>query len=195
MAWTTPRTWVTDELVTASLLNVHIRDNMTFLYNKTDENAIPSGALMPYAGSSAPNGWLLCDGSAVSRTTYAALFSAIGTSFGNGDGSTTFNVPDMRGRVPAGIDNMGGSSANRVTDSAADSVGGDFGSETHTLTESEIPEHNHSIDRRSGGGSGTSKADGGPGAYHSSLHSDDFGGDGAHNNVQPTLFVLYIIKT
>lgn len=57
---------------------------------------VPSGALMPYAGSTAPTGYLLCDGSAISRTTYASLFTAIGTSFGAGDGSTTFNLPDTR---------------------------------------------------------------------------------------------------
>jgi hypothetical protein len=60
------------------------------------------GMVAAYAGSSAPSGWLLCDGTAVSRTTYSALFAAIGTSYGAGDGSTTFNLPDLRGRVPVG---------------------------------------------------------------------------------------------
>jgi microcystin-dependent protein len=63
---------------------------------------VPSGALTPFAGSTAPSGWLLCQGQAVSRATYANLFSAISTTYGTGDGSTTFNVPDMRGNVPAG---------------------------------------------------------------------------------------------
>lgn len=62
----------------------------------------PSGSLVAYAGASAPSGWLLADGSAVSRTTYASLYTAIGTAWGVGDGSTTFNLPDMRGRVPVG---------------------------------------------------------------------------------------------
>lgn len=62
----------------------------------------PPGMLAPYAGSSAPSGWLLCDGSAVSRTTYADLFSAISTTYGSGNGTTTFNVPDLRGRNPYG---------------------------------------------------------------------------------------------
>lgn len=75
---------------------------------------IPSGVLVPYAGATAPSGWLLCFGQAVSRTTYAALFAAIGTSWGVGDGSTTFNLPDMRGRVAAGQDNMGGTAAGRL---------------------------------------------------------------------------------
>lgn len=62
----------------------------------------PAGATIPYAGSAAPSGWLLCDGSAVSRTTYATLFTAIGTNYGVGNGTTTFNIPDVQGRVPVG---------------------------------------------------------------------------------------------
>ncbi|HWP27634.1 MAG TPA: phage tail protein [Xanthobacteraceae bacterium] len=76
---------------------------------------IPPGVVMPYAGTSEPSGWLFCYGQAVSRTTYAALFSAIGTTYGAGDGSTTFNLPDLRGRTVAGKDNMGGTSADRLT--------------------------------------------------------------------------------
>jgi len=63
---------------------------------------VPTGSLFPYAGASSPTGYLLCDGSAVSRTTYSALFTAIGTAYGTGDGTTTFNLPDLRGRVPTG---------------------------------------------------------------------------------------------
>lgn len=74
----------------------------------------PTGVILPFAGSAAPAGWLLCAGQAVSRTTYAALFTAIGTSYGTGDGSTTFNLPDMRGRMPGGKDDMGGTAANRM---------------------------------------------------------------------------------
>lgn len=65
--------------------------------------AFPTGIVMPYAGSITPSGWLACDGSAVNRTTYAALFTALGTTFGVGNGSTTFNLPDMRGRSPVGV--------------------------------------------------------------------------------------------
>lgn len=64
---------------------------------------VPAGTISAYGGASAPSGWLLCDGSAVSRTTYADLFTALGTTFGTGDGSTTFNVPDLRGRFPLGV--------------------------------------------------------------------------------------------
>jgi len=75
----------------------------------------PPGIVLPYAGSSAPDFFLLCAGQAVSRTTYATLFAVIGTAFGAGDGFTTFSVPDLRGRVAAGKDDMGGSAASRLT--------------------------------------------------------------------------------
>lgn len=84
------------------------------LSSTVQQALIPSGTVLPYGGSSAPSGYLLCYGQAVSRTTYSDLFAAIGTSFGTGDGSTTFNLPDLRGRVPIGKANMGGTSASRI---------------------------------------------------------------------------------
>ena len=77
-------------------------------------SAIPPGTLLPYAGGSVPSGYLLSFGQAVSRTTYAAIFSAIGTAWGVGDGSTTFNLPDGRGRAMSGKDDMGGTAAGRL---------------------------------------------------------------------------------
>jgi microcystin-dependent protein len=83
---------------------------------------VPIGGLIPYVGASAPNSsFVLPFGQAISRTTYAALFSLVSTTFGSGDGSTTFNVPDLRGRAVFGLDNMGGSAASRIT-----SAGGNF---------------------------------------------------------------------
>jgi microcystin-dependent protein len=77
---------------------------------------IPLGGMMPYIGASAPNSaFVLPFGQAISRTTYATLFSLVGTTFGSGDGSTTFNIPDLRGRSIFGLDNMGGSAASRIT--------------------------------------------------------------------------------
>jgi len=104
----------------------------------------PVGAVIGFAGSSAPSGWLLCYGQAVSRTTYAALFAVIGTTYGPGDGSTTFNIPDLRGRTVAGIDNMGGVSADRLAPGGAlaavrHSLGGAGGECAHTLTLAELP--------------------------------------------------------
>lgn len=85
-----------------------------------------------FAGSVAPEGWLLCDGSAVSRETYASLYSVIGDSYGSGDGSTTFNLPDLTGRVI-----IGSSSSHPVASSG--------GEESHVLLASEIPAHVHSV--------------------------------------------------
>lgn len=77
---------------------------------------MPTGVILPFAGNTAPSGWLACDGSAVSRTTYASLFTTIGTTYGTGDGSTTFNLPDFRGRFPRFNDAMfGGTAASRDT--------------------------------------------------------------------------------
>ena len=108
---------------------------------------VPAGTVVPYAGSSAPSNWLLCYGQAVSRTTYASLFAVVSTTFGIGDGTTTFNVPDLRGRVVAGLDNMGGSAANILT--GATTLGAVSGDEdaaliahTHNVTTSN---HTHTV--------------------------------------------------
>lgn len=114
-----------------------------------DNARLPVGMVTPFAGNNVPPGWLLCYGQAVNRTTYAALFAVLGTTHGSGDGSTTFNLPDMRGRSVFGKDNMGGSAANRVTTSASGvagiSLGTAGGSETVSLTASQMPLHNHTV--------------------------------------------------
>ena len=92
----------------------------------------PAGIVMPFAGSTAPQGYLLCDGSAVSRTDYADLFAAIGTTYGAGDESTTFNLPDLSGRVVLGV-------------SQSHALGTTGGEATHTLTEQELPAHTHVV--------------------------------------------------
>lgn len=106
-------------------------------------NLLPVGSYFPYAGTAAPDGYLLCYGQAIDRDDYAALFSAIGTTYGAGDGSTTFNLPDLRGRVVAGQDDMGGSSANRLTNAdngvEGDTLGAVGGIETKTLATANLP--------------------------------------------------------
>lgn len=161
--------------------------------NVTD--IMPVGVILPYGGSSAPTGFLLCDGDAVSRTTYSALFAAIGTSFGVGNGSTTFNLPDMRGRVPLGLDNLGGVSANTVTNAAADSIGGTEGAEDHTLIVAELASHTHSYTiatnrNNTGSSSGTTDY----WVNDTSALTGSNGSNTAHNNMQPYLTTNYIIR-
>lgn len=106
--------------------------------------AAPIGTISSYGGTTAPSKWTLCYGQAISRTTYSALFAKIGTTYGAGNGSTTFNLPDCRGRVSAGKDNMGGTSANRLTNQTGglngDILGASGGQEAVTLTAAQIPQ-------------------------------------------------------
>jgi microcystin-dependent protein len=164
---------------------------------------VPTGSIVSYAGSSAPTGWLLCDGSTVSRTTYAALFVVTSTTYGVGDGSTTFALPDLRGRAPFGADAMnnsvgsGGGAASRLT--GATLVGETSGAETHTLTEGELASHLHSQSQgynflADGGGTATGGGGGIWGASGGSAVTST-GGGRPHHNMPPYIVLNYIIKT
>ena len=137
--------------ITATAAELNYVDGVTSAIQTQIDNivTVPAGVVAPYAGTSAPSGYLLCYGQAVSRTTYSDLFSAIGTTYGTGDGSSTFNLPDLRGRAIAGQDDMGGSSANRLTGQTGgvngDTLGGTGGGETHTLTTAQLASHTHSV--------------------------------------------------
>ena len=93
---------------------------------------MPSGTIVQTARATAPDSWLICDGSAVSRTTYSVLYAAIGTQYGSGDGSTTFNIPNLQGKVPVGKDS-----------GTFNALGATGGAETVTLTAAQIPAHSH----------------------------------------------------
>ena len=93
------------------------------------------GMVFPYAGETSPKGFLICDGREISRKEYADLFNIIGTNYGGGDGSTTFNIPNIKGKVPVGLDD------NDVDFKTLGKTGGE---KAHTLTLDEIPAHNHS---------------------------------------------------
>lgn len=153
----------------------------------------PVGSAIQFFGSSAPEGWMLCDGAAISRTTYAALFAVIGTTYGAGDGSSTFNLPDMRGRAGVGA-GTGSGLTNRA-------LGSNFGAETHQLTSSEMPVHSHNRNvsgfeeqtLRTGTG-GIRAFAGGSQQVVTATVTASAGGDAAHNNMQPSLAVNFIIK-
>ncbi len=179
--------------------NLKVQGDIIFSDASTMASAssgIPAGILAPFAGSTAPDGWLLCDGSAVSRTTYSSLFAVIAATYGAGDGSTTFTLPDLRGRMAVGLDNMGGTSADRVTNVQADAMGGADGEETHTLTIDEMPNHNHNIN-------GRRNMSGNPHlitmqAASNSTNQDQStgytGSDQPHNNMPPYMALNYLIK-
>ena len=153
----------------------------------------PAGTITQYAGATAPSSWLLCQGQAISRATYANLFAVTGTAYGAGDGSTTFNVPNLSGRVPVGL---------QTSDTDFNTLGKTGGEKTHTLTLSQIPAHQHSLDQ-DGGNVGF--AEGSTNLRYSvgytntrasaSIATGDAGGGNAHNNLQPYLVLNYIIKT
>lgn len=170
--------------------------------------ATPIGLMILYAGPAAPDGWLQCDGSAVSRSAYADLFAAITTTYGIGDGINTFNLPDTRDRVIV---------CKGTTHSVLGATGGE---ETHVLTAAEMPNHTHTTTLNNAGGhshtysriaatgppyglnlAGVSKNTGSTGSTTSAVgdHSHTVslasaGGGLAHNNMQPYLTLLQIIR-
>lgn len=188
------------------------------------QNGTPVGAVIDYAGPNAPATWMFAYGQAISRTTYSALFAAIGTTYGGGDGTTTFNLPDLRGRVIAGKDNMGGATTGRLDILAVQQniLGGSGGSDRHVLTEAQMPPHTHEGETSDAGdhyhdnitarvntpgtGNGLVNSNGayGPqtmigttgsaGRHRHAVYTNSKGGGQPHNNVQPTMIMNKIIK-
>ena len=182
----------------------------------TADMVIPAGMIMPTAGSVEPSGWLYCYGQNLSRTTYARLFTAVGTTYGVGDGSTTFGMPDLRGRTIAGKDNMGGTTASRLTAAGSGitgtTLGNTGGTETHALTIAQLATHTHTQNSHSHGidvrnvdlaagnasvqGSHAAATWGGVGGVNSTTATNQNTGSGtAHQNTQPTIILNYLIKT
>lgn len=163
------------------------------------EAALPVGSIVLTARTTAATGYLMADGSAVSRTTYADLFTAIGTTYGAGDGSTTFNLPDLRGRMPIGV------GTGDASDATAHALGDEGGTETHTLTaaQSGLPAHNHDVNARvsaEAGGSDNNRlsaANTGGSAFNFTGIESTGGTDAseAHNNMPPFIVLNFMIKT
>lgn len=179
---------------------------------------LPVGSVIDFSGSAPPDGFLFCFGQEISRNSYAELFETIGTQYGAGNGSTTFNLPDYRGRVGAGKDNMGGTAASRLLNSVSGSIlGAVGGAEQHVLTLAELashdhaititdPGHLHGISVYGDGEAGSVIEDSSTGSPLKTINSNsattgitadvlNAGSNAAHNNVQPTIVVNKIIKT
>ena len=175
-------------------LDVDDKVNVTGDYYIRGQLFLPTGTILPYAGpvtgsNSTLNGWIICDGQSLNRNDYQNLYDIIGTRYGS-NSSSTFNIPDMRGRVPIGssVNNTNGLSSRNIADTG--------GEETHTLTINEMPSHTHTY------------ADAGSGSYTTtpaatSDSADDVtvgrttnatGGSQAHNNMQPYIVINYIIR-
>lgn len=160
----------------------------------------PIGTILPYGGATSPAGYLLCQGQAVSRTVFAGLFAVLGTAYGTGDGSTTFNVPDLRGRSPigAGTGTATGATAQTLGSQPTSGVGGE---QTHVLTIAELASHTHPVtDNTWNNTGGTAGAFGNllmlnnTGNHNISLATTATGSDAAHNILSPVSVVNFIIK-
>ena len=173
----------------------------------TSVQGVNTGLIIPWSSASIPSGFLECDGQAVSRSTYAALFAVISTTYGSGDGSTTFNVPDLTDRTVVNKSNTknlaqtGG--ANTVTRTG--NIGGSSGSTA--ITTAQMPSHSHGnavakgVDAWGNGEDDSAianvantSASAGQGLGHTHNLSANFTG-GADSVLQPYIVVIYIIKT
>ena len=186
--------YLTQAQYDAALTNEQINENEIYLTPSLEADSTPIGAVQAYAGSTAPRGWLICDGSAVSRTTYSELFEVIGTTYGSGNGSTTFNLPDLRGRVPIG------SGLGTASDATSRTLGQSGGSERVTLSVEQIPSHNHAINTWKNGAHYYNATSGNTLQWWSSAYGSmdanvsSTGGGQSHGNMQPYLAINYIIK-
>jgi microcystin-dependent protein len=149
---------------------------------------VPPGAVLPYAGSVAPEGYFIADGSEVSRTVYLPLFNVIGITYGAGDTTTTYNLPDLRIRVPVGY---------KSTETEFNALGKTGGAKTHTLSVGELPSHAHAVpftlDGHDAAGTG-SDPNVRPVNPTGSATTSSVGSGDAHNNLQPYITLNYIIK-
>ncbi len=149
----------------------------------------PTGTILPFGGTSAPSGWLSCDGTAISRTTYSGLFAVLGTTWGVGNGTTTFNLPNLPRHTLVGVGGSG-------TATLSNTVGSTGGEETHTMTTGELVAHTHTYAQASsgaqfstGGVNALTNSAGNPGQATSSTGSTT-----PFNVMQPSAVVMFIVN-
>jgi|TARA_S200002703_G_C3802694_1_gene248210 microcystin-dependent protein len=176
--------------------------------NITGIEGINTGIIVPWSAASVPSGFLECDGSNVSRSTYSALFAVVGTTYGAGDGSSTFGLPDLQNNIPVGSSNNKavGSTAGAENVTASGNVSITAAAENHSLSIAELAAHSHTV----GGGRTLSTDNSGGPQIDSSSHGITGSGTAHGHNVtvnaasvtgdatsvlQPFLTTLYIIKT
>jgi microcystin-dependent protein len=169
-----------------------------------------TGEVVPFTGSTAPAGALLCYGQTVSRTTYAGLFAAISTTYGGGDGSTTFSLPDLRGRTAAGKDDMGGSNAGRLNSIASTTLGSAGGAQAETanvsgtatgiVTVTSTGMDTENITNTFSAGAGATQTVAGQGHIHANVNSAGTanlsvsGTTASATNIQPTMILNFAIR-
>ena len=155
----------------------------------SDYDSLPVGSVITFPGNKAPDGYLFCMGQEVSRTERSDLFALIGTTYGEGDGVTTFNLPNLCGKIPVGLD---------ISDISFNSLGKTGGEKTHTLTIDEMPNHTHKVNYVKS--NITPLSDPGISGYNGNNEGlgdtrvEYTGGNQAHNNLQPYITLNYIIK-
>lgn len=189
---TAPLALIPDSLVDPVSLTVGDRVRVELSLRKVVIHGVASGGALAgevrmTAVSAAPTGWLLCQGQSLLRSSYARLFSAIGTTYGTAD-STHFNVPDLRGRVAVGRDSA---------QTEFNVLGETGGAKTHVLTTAEMPSHSHGLNMRLAGSATYSFAGAGDAGANNNNNPgvvQSTGGGGAHNNIQPYIALNYIIK-
>lgn len=148
---------------------------------------LPIGTIVPFAGSTIPEKWLECDGSAISRETYDDLYNVISVDYGVGDGATTFNIPNLKGRIPVG---------HNPAETEFDVIAKTGGEKTHLLTVNEMPSHTHQVANSYNNVSFGQQfaAMSNNAGIQTPTNSLPTGGDQHHNNLQPYIVMKYIIK-